>query len=213
MSTRPSPFPPGTITEFAEGTPYRKYSNFYLSPVYIDGFLYRSGEHAYQALKSDDLKIREWIAASPTPNVAKKRGQTVELRAGWDEGLKFEEMYRVEKAKYAPYSPLERTLLSTGDVLIVEGNYWHDTTFGKCYCSRHNWVGLNRLGEILMRVRKEAWERVKSFYLMTKFGGRLDRALHDCIEELDNKLCCRICSAQYKKVPLKEAFPNAPGYP
>ena len=45
---------------------------------------------------------------------------------------------------------LRKKLLATGDEHLEEGNYWHDTYWGVC-----DGVGKNRLGELLMTVRKE----------------------------------------------------------
>ena len=41
---------PGTIKFYEKGA-YFEFSNFYLAPVTIDGLLYPSSEHAYQAFK------------------------------------------------------------------------------------------------------------------------------------------------------------------
>ena len=51
---------------------YRFLSNFYLSPITYEGIEYPSVEHAYQAAKTFDQKIRQKVADCPTPNEAKK---------------------------------------------------------------------------------------------------------------------------------------------
>ena len=42
----------------------------------------------------------------------------------------------------------QEMLLETGDAYLEETNYWKDTYWGKC-----NGVGLNNLGEMLMKIR------------------------------------------------------------
>ena len=49
---------------------------------------------------------------------------------------------------------LRDKLLSSGDAILIEGNYWHDNFWGDCYCDRcSNIVGQNQLGKLLMKVR------------------------------------------------------------
>ena len=53
-------------------------------------------------------------------------------------------------AKFSTNESLKKRLLETGDEELIEGNTWNDTYWGVC-----KGVGLNKLGEILMRVREE----------------------------------------------------------
>ena len=46
-------------------------------------------------------------------------------------------------------------LLSTGDVAIIEGNYWHDNFYGQCTCEKCAGKGKNKLGKLLMDIRSE----------------------------------------------------------
>jgi hypothetical protein len=46
-------------------------------------------------------------------------------------------------------------LLSTENMFLEEGNYWHDNFWGNCYCKKcKNIIGKNQLGKLLMKVRK-----------------------------------------------------------
>lgn len=47
-------------------------------------------------------------------------------------------------------SELGNKLEATGDSLLVEGNWWHDTFWGVC-----NGFGENNLGKLLMKIREE----------------------------------------------------------
>jgi len=51
-----------------------------------------------------------------------------------------------------------RQLLSTGRRRLVEGNHWGDRYWGMCQGEAEEWVGENRLGELLMEVRQELAE-------------------------------------------------------
>ena len=130
--------------------PYRFLSNFYRSPIEIDGHTYLTAEHAYQALKTKDEHEREMIRRAPTPGKAKQWGKEVTLRHGWEGGLREVMMERVVKAKYDQHPELERLLLETGDRELIEGNSWGDTFWGKC-----NGRGENKLGKIHMKERVE----------------------------------------------------------
>ena len=47
-------------------------------------------------------------------------------------------------------------LLSTGDLYIEEGNYWHDNFWGNCYCKKCIEIeGINKLGKLVMEIRDE----------------------------------------------------------
>lgn len=50
---------------------------------------------------------------------------------------------------------LKQLLRETGDMELTEQNYWHDTFWGVCGCSKHERTGLNMLGKILMKIRDE----------------------------------------------------------
>jgi predicted NAD-dependent protein-ADP-ribosyltransferase YbiA (DUF1768 family) len=46
-------------------------------------------------------------------------------------------------------------LLNTSNREIIEGNYWHDNYWGSCTCDKCGNKGLNKLGILLMKIRKE----------------------------------------------------------
>ena len=60
-------------------------SNFSESPIIVDGLLYPTVEHAFQAMKTFDVKARADIAATPSPGNAKAMGRRVRLRKDWEE--------------------------------------------------------------------------------------------------------------------------------
>ena len=129
--------------------PYRFLSNFWSCTVYLDGIVYRSLEHAYQAAKTLDEDERSWVRASPRTGLAKQKGRRVTMRGDWDR-IKKRVMFKLVKDKFTRDETLGTKLLETGDALLVEDNTWGDTYWGKC-----NGKGKNHLGKILMRVRRE----------------------------------------------------------
>lgn len=128
---------------------HRFLSNFYPAPVILDGEVYPTVEHAYQAAKTEDLYFREQIRATALPGDAKKLGQIVPLRKDWDR-KKRRVMYKLVKQKFRDHPELGEMLLATGSAKLIEGNYWGDTYWGMCRGEGHN-----HLGKILMMVRKE----------------------------------------------------------
>lgn len=123
-------------------------SNFFPSKITIFGLAYNNAEAAFQAMKCID-PIHRKAFAELEPSKAKKKGRIVHLRPDWED-VKEDYMYEIVKAKFTQNEDLKRQLLATGDNILVEGNTWNDTYWGIC-----RGRGQNKLGKILMRVRKE----------------------------------------------------------
>lgn len=134
------------ITNFHES--HRFLSNFYPSPIVIDGMRCATVEHAFQALKTEVVASREWVRSAPTAAEAKKRGRQVEMRADWD-AVRVSEMRRCLREKFSDLE-LMAQLQATGDEELIEGNYWHDYFWGVCDGRGKNW-----LGKLLMEIRAE----------------------------------------------------------
>lgn len=140
---------PEVIAEFTGE--YRFLSNFYAAPVQLDGVLYPTVEHAFQAAKTTDLKERLQIRTAPTPASAKRGGRRVTLRPDWED-MKVGIMYLLLRDKFERWTNLEQALLATGNAILMEGNTWGDTFWG---VDVHTGKGQNQLGQLLMRVREE----------------------------------------------------------
>jgi predicted NAD-dependent protein-ADP-ribosyltransferase YbiA (DUF1768 family) len=84
----------------------------------------------------------------------------VDLRPGWDETVRFEVMASVLRAKFTCRRERVAALLSTGNAELIEGNRWHDQTWGDCRCGRPACAtpGANHLGRLLMELRTDLWE-------------------------------------------------------
>jgi ribA/ribD-fused uncharacterized protein len=123
-------------------------SNFAPVTVRMSGVTYTSVEAAFQAAKTECPHERERIRQAATPAEARKLGQNVTLRDGWDE-LRLTVMHGLLGAKFR-VPEYRDALLATGNALIVENNTWGDRFWGVC-----QGAGENHLGKLLMSLREE----------------------------------------------------------
>ena len=124
-------------------------SNFHPSPIEVDGVLYPTVEHAFQAAKTEDPEEKRGAAEAPTPGSAKRKGRKVQLRSDWEQ-VKVGIMEDLVRLKFMTHPDLREQLLATGDAQLVEGNNWNDRFWGVC-----RGQGRNQLGIILMKIRLE----------------------------------------------------------
>lgn len=130
---------------------YRFLSNYHMADINFEGITYPSSENAFQAAKSLNENVRRRFTLLSCKE-AKEYGRRVELRPDWEK-VKDDVMYTILRDKFTRHAELKALMLQTGDEKLVEGNTWGDTYWGVC-----NGVGKNKLGKILMRVRKEIRE-------------------------------------------------------
>jgi ribA/ribD-fused uncharacterized protein len=129
--------------------PYGEFSNFSRYPVLIDGKMWPTTEHYYQAQKMVEECDREEIRMSKSPRDAANLGRdrNKKIWPNW-ESIKEGVMKVALYAKFTQYEELRNLLMQTGDEGLAEhtenDNYWGDG-LGK---------GLNRLGILLMEVRE-----------------------------------------------------------
>lgn len=119
---------------------YRWLSNYQSSPVALDGWIYPTVEHAYQAAKNPSEIYRKRILADPSPRAARLLGQTCVLRRDWDD-VKVQVMRGLLQQKFAPGTTLAAQLLATGEQELIEGNTWGDQFWGVCNGEGQNWMG------------------------------------------------------------------------
>ena len=113
---------------------------------------FKNTESAFQSYKDlsrqNDFEILD-------ARTAKFLGRQVDLRNDWDL-VKDDIMYKVVKAKFQQNEELLERLKATGNMLLIEGNDWHDNYWGDCTCNKCKHIkGKNKLGKILMKLRKE----------------------------------------------------------
>jgi hypothetical protein len=141
-----------TIKFYREGDLYGEFSNFAKYPVTIDGQLWPTTEHYFQAKKfTANPEYQEVIRTTSSCMVIKKLGgsRKYKLREDWED-VKEGIMYKALQAKFDQYPKLKEILLSTEDSILVEhthlDKYWADGGDGS---------GKNRLGHLLMQLRTE----------------------------------------------------------
>jgi N-glycosidase YbiA len=141
-------------------------SHFHASPIELDGEIWPTVEHYYQAQKSFDAEYRQAIRAAASPGKAKRlaappdaprrvsyhswfRKHGAEPRSDWHE-VKLEIMRRADSAKYSQNPALAELLLATDKAELIEDSpsepFWGIGRDGQ---------GLNWAGRILMEIRDD----------------------------------------------------------
>lgn len=133
---------------------YKEFSTYYPVKLNVGGKVWPTAEHYFQAMKFPDAPdYQEEIRKAKTPAQAKKLGATKDYapRSDWS-SVRDTVMLEITKIKFSS-DPLKKKLLDTENALIRNlaplDNYWGVGRSGK---------GQNRLGSILMKVRKELRE-------------------------------------------------------
>lgn len=138
------------IKFYKPNAPYGEFSNFSEHSVFIDGKVWPTTEHYFQAQKFHGTQHEEVIRNLKTPMDAKIAGQdrSKPLREDWEK-IKDNIMRKAVYEKFTQHPELKKLILSTGNAFLIEhtknDNYWADGGDGN---------GRNMLGQILMEVRK-----------------------------------------------------------
>lgn len=133
---------------------FRFLSNFWYSEVVVDGVVYPTVEHAYQAAKFTDIEERTLVAEARTPGKAKRVSYKMKsFRTDWDE-VKVDIMKVLVRQKFTRHDDLSVQLMLTHPHELEETNTWGDVFWGVC-----DGVGENQLGKILMDIREELMQR------------------------------------------------------
>lgn len=137
--------------------PYGCFSNFAAYPFELDGVIWPTTEHYFQAQKFAGTEHVEELRAVTSPMVVARMGRSRSrpLRADWNE-VKDDVMRRAVLRKFETHADIRELLLGTGDEELVEKTsddyYWGCGTDG---------TGKNMLGKILVEVREELRGREK----------------------------------------------------
>jgi ribA/ribD-fused uncharacterized protein len=149
------------VIEFTKvDLPYGWLGNMYASPIEYNGKKWLTSEALFQALRFDDEEIRELIRKEKSPMGAKmkakgnKNRMVIEPMSEKD----IENMKMVVRLKFDQNEVLKSKLKISGEHLIIEN-------IGNRKGERHlfwgmkkvngEWVGNNKMGEILMELRRE----------------------------------------------------------
>jgi ribA/ribD-fused uncharacterized protein len=141
-----------SIIQFNSKSPdYCWLSNFFLSPMIIQGKEYLTVEHWFQSQKFTDSEVQEKIRLAPTPASAKALGKKrhPSFRSDWD-SLREDIMMEGIRAKFDQNIVLYGNLLKTGTAELKEQSPW-DSYWG----TGRSGNGKNRMGVLLMKLRAE----------------------------------------------------------
>jgi ribA/ribD-fused uncharacterized protein len=146
------PFTTPLDTNHAFKGEYAFLSNMYVCQVEFLGMVYPSSENAYQAQKTLNMEMRQYFTLiSPSESKRKVRDPKFFItREEWSDKLKKVAMLHILEAKFEQNPDLMEKLLATGDMELVEYNYWYDKFWGVYKGEGENW-----LGRILMHLRKK----------------------------------------------------------
>lgn len=124
-------------------------SNFYPITLKVDGKIYHSSEHYYQACKALNVDEHEMIRNTETPAATKKVARKItSFDPNWDTN-RLDVMRKVLEVKFS-IPELREALLATDGFELIEGNWWGDDFWGVC-----DGQGENHLGKMLMEIREK----------------------------------------------------------
>lgn len=129
--------------------PYGCFSNFSRHPIFIDGAVYPTTEHYFQAQKFVGTLHCKEVCLCRTPGDAARMGRRrdLPLRKDW-ESVKDDIMRKAVQKKVSIYPDVLDLLLKTGTEELIEDSpvdyYWGCGADGS---------GKNMLGKILMEIR------------------------------------------------------------
>ena len=143
----------GPIRFYNRGEPYYEFTNFFSAPIFLDGKVWPTTEHYFQAQKFIGTPFAEVIRNFEAPRQAfdLSRNPAVSRwrRKDWDE-VKMDIMRKALLAKFTQYYSLRQSLLGTKDKMLIEHSP-HDKFWG----NGGDDSGENHLGMLLMELRFE----------------------------------------------------------
>jgi len=131
---------------------YDVLNNFSANAVELDGVLYPTSEHAYQAAKCTDPEGKKEIIGAKSPLLAKEvsnKKYAASKDPNWN-NVKLNTMEHILRAKLKQHQEVHDALIKSGDEEIAEdspvNNFWGRGKDG---------TGENQLGELWMKIRSE----------------------------------------------------------
>lgn len=106
---------PSVIQFYRVSDPYGCFSNFSSHPIQLDGKVWPTSEHYFQAQKFRDEDLQEQVRQTASPMIAARfgRDRSKPLRPDW-EAVKDDVMRRAVRAKFTQHGDLRLELLATG---------------------------------------------------------------------------------------------------
>ncbi|QEL17315.1 NADAR family protein [Limnoglobus roseus] len=142
---------PAVINFYSTQDEYGCFSNFSAHPIFLKGKRWRTTEHYFQAQKFAGEPDEEEVRMAKSPMIAARMGRDRKrpFRRDW-EAVKERVMLDALRGKFTQHEDLRAILCGTGNAKLVEhtvnDDYWGDGGDGS---------GKNRLGQLLMQLRKE----------------------------------------------------------
>ncbi len=139
---------------------YGCFSNFSRHPISVDGVVWPTSEHYFQAQKFLAKADAEAVREATTPFIAAQMGRERHrsFRPDW-ENVRDQVMLNALRAKFVQHTELREILLSTQGAQLVEhtknDRYWGDGGDG---------TGQNMLGTLLEQIRTELSEEDSQFF-------------------------------------------------
>ena len=174
------------------GGPWNCFSNFSAFKVLWAKIEWMTSEHAYQAAKFvHDKKIFEEVRNAPSAYESKKLAQNYKdhIRPDWYE-VKLQIMEEIVRAKLEQHKYIQRKILETGDLEIIE-----DSPYDDFWGRGPEWKGENHLGKIWMKLRTE---------LKTKIRNCNHECICNCHQEPNIthiRACCYQCEICKRNIP------------
>jgi hypothetical protein len=130
---------------------YGCFSNFSAHGFELDGFWWPTSEHYFQAHKFINTSHFDEVRQAKSPKDAALMGRDRQrpLRSDWDR-VKDEIMYCAVLRKFQTHPDIRAILLDTGNAELIEDT--SDDYYWGCGTEK---TGKNKLGQILMEVRKK----------------------------------------------------------
>ena len=160
------------IKFYHQYNPYYEFTNFSQYPIQLDGKQWPTTEHYFQAQKFIGTPYEEAIRKQPNARGAFDMSRNPSVshwrRGDWDR-VKDDIMLKCLRAKFTQHKDLRKKLLDTGERSLIEhtsnDSYWGDGGDGS---------GQNKLGRLLMRVRKEISKQVHEHQGKFMYQSSLD---------------------------------------
>lgn len=127
---------------------YGCFSNFSAHPIEIDGRVWPTTEHYYQAMKHTDEDLKEKICKTKVPKIAKTLAYSAPPREDWEQ-IKFDVMRKALRAKIEQHPSIKAKLLETGDQPLAEAS-----PFDYVWGTGKDGTGQNWLGKLWMELRE-----------------------------------------------------------
>lgn len=131
---------------------YDVFNNFSAHAVEIDGLVYPTSEHAYQAAKCTDVQGKKEIQIAKSPLQTKElssKKYAAAKRPDWDR-VKLEVMESILRAKLAQHQEVRDALIRSAQEEIAE-----DSPVDSFWGRGKDGNGQNNLGKLWMKIRAD----------------------------------------------------------